>query len=115
MATWEKPNAVCTRWAGLAGTLGFPAIGNKAREIEELLRQSTPPESLHPQFEELAQRFSGALRMKGENGLTPQGVVALLGGQESGSGGVRAVGSRTHLARFGESRGHGPNPRIERH
>ncbi len=75
------------RWAGLAGTLGFPVIGQKAREIEELLRQSRSPESLHPHFEELAQRFSAALRMKNENGSTPLGIVALLAGKKIGLAG----------------------------
>lgn len=78
------------RWAGLAGTLGFPAIGHKAREIEELLRQSTSAESLHPQFEELSQRFSAALHTKGENGQTPQGIAALLSGKTVGLAGFAA-------------------------
>ncbi len=75
------------RWAGLAGTLGFPAIGQKAREIEEMLGHSTAPEHLQPHFEELAQRFSGALRAKSENGATPLGIVALLAGKKIGMAG----------------------------
>jgi len=75
------------RWAGLAGTLGFPVIGRKAREIEEMLRQATAAETLHPQFEELAQRFCDALRIRSESGLTPQAIVALLTGKRFGLAG----------------------------
>ena len=56
---------VLHRWAGLAGTLGFPAISDQARRIEALLTQTSPEDQEIEKAIEIArQRFSHAARNK---------------------------------------------------
>jgi DNA-binding response OmpR family regulator len=72
------------RWASVGETLSFPHISRKAREIEDLLRESPSAKVLAPHFTELARMFSDSLLMKGNDRLLPKGVVALLAGKRFG-------------------------------
>jgi two-component system cell cycle response regulator DivK len=59
----EVIQRVLHRWAGLAGTLGFPEISDQARKLELLLTSTSPSYSEIEQAIEIARRrFSSAAR-----------------------------------------------------
>ena len=82
---WQRDEAErrLHRWSGLAGTLGFPEIGRKAREIERLMQQSAAEIALEPHFQELAQQFSTALRSKSRESPGAGADAAHPGRQQS--------------------------------
>lgn len=71
------------RWAGIAGTLGYPQITRKARKLEELLAQPVIEtwETLRAGMEDLMACFSKAACGKSPSRVWPRDVVACLSGK----------------------------------
>jgi CheY-like chemotaxis protein len=81
----EAMRRVVHHWAGMGGTLGFPEITTRARELEELLETSPPPD---PQrvcagFAEMRELFSRCLGIAGEPDV-PADLVRDLASKQVG-------------------------------
>ncbi len=91
----ERAKRITHRWAGIAGTLGFPEIGNAARTLEGFLdgpsgysnnTALTIPTNerlwrLRSEFLELLRLFSDAVRGKRETPGLPDAVLQRLSGK----------------------------------
>jgi len=74
----EMIQRVLHRWAGLAGTLGFPEISDQARKIEPLLTSTSPAcDEIERAIEIARRRFSNAARNRPK--LPPELITGLTG------------------------------------
>jgi len=79
----KKARRFLHRWAGIAGTLGYPQITQKSRELEELLIHPVFEtwEIVHTGLEELMASFSKIAYGRGPNRVWPRDVVACFFGK----------------------------------
>jgi two-component system cell cycle response regulator DivK len=91
----ERAKRITHRWAGIAGTLGFPELGNTSRALEDFLespagyrddtRVTIPTGErlwrLRSEFLEILKMFSDAIRGKRETPDLPLVVVERLSGK----------------------------------
>ena len=91
----ERAKRITHRWAGIAGTLGFPEIGDTSRSLEDFLespggykddtRMTIPTGErlwrLRSEFLEIIKMFSDAVRGKRETPDLPTAVLQRLSGK----------------------------------
>jgi DNA-binding response OmpR family regulator len=101
----EAKCRVVHHWAGMGGTLGFPEITKRARELEDLLEASygqSRPEVLQG-FDEIRELFARGIRNADQPAVPPDLVenlaskqVGLIGFGDSEAARVRAAFDQVH-------------------
>ncbi len=101
----EAMRRVVHHWAGMGGTLGFPEITRRARELDQLLEASYSQwqPGVVQGFTELRELFARSIRNIDEPGVPPELVenltskqVGLIGFSESEAARIRAAFDQVH-------------------